>query len=88
MHYYFLKQALLSGTILQAFPEKIKILTNSFNYPLNVHSQLFEGGSVEFNNIRILHYHKHFKDKWLNEVSMLPSEVIKWLTAYFPLKKI
>jgi len=39
MQYHFLEQPLLSATILQAFPEeKMKILTNSFNYPLNFHS--------------------------------------------------
>src|SRR5690606_3560908 len=65
LEYYFLEQALLSGTILgQLSRDKVKILDYKFNYSLNFHSQFEDKQGNNLNEIRILHYRSSFYKNW------------------------
>lgn len=85
--YYFLEQALLTGTILNLFTkDEIKILNNEYNYPLNFQKELEEKGLYKNCPIKILHYHKLFRNEWAEDIAILPLRTRSWLKQYLPLK--
>lgn len=87
MEYYFLEQALLSGTILKRFPkDQVKILNSDHNYCLNFKDKLEEIGKGNYHNIKIIHYHYLFQENWQQNISFLPHHVLDWLKQYRPLK--
>lgn len=88
LEYYFLEQALLSGTILGCLPQnKVKILDNRFNYSINFHRQLENEEGNNKANIKIIHYHSSFYENWKENLPFISPELNSWLHQRLPLLK-
>lgn len=88
LEYYFLEQALLSGTILGCIPQhKVKILDKKLNYSLNFHKQLQNKDIDNMANIKIIHYHSSFYENWKENFPFISPELNSWLHQRLPLQK-
>ena len=87
--FFFTDQIFLSSTIISMVDkDKIGILDDGYNFPLNFAHKIYNStGKIDLNKITFLHYHHSFYDMDWEKFFNVDEVDISWLTSKLPLFK-
>ncbi|MDA0195423.1 MAG: hypothetical protein O2887_05380 [Bacteroidetes bacterium] len=84
LQFYFIELSVFSATAVKMFKkEELDELSHVHNYPIHLHNTI-ENPAKRLDELTILHYHNHLRNRRELELFEIPDKYYDWLRDYLP----